>query len=170
MGFSDDTRYRATLPSEIVSCYDFQKRFGFIANQTPTHLTTRLMADRVGMILEETAELAEAAEAQDMEKILDALIDLVYFIKGTAVQLGLGEVWHHAFHEVHRANMAKVIGTGHRGVAHDVIKPPGWIPPRLGTILEGYGYNRAAFLDPITGQVDEKLCDDVDRPIRRTSP
>jgi predicted HAD superfamily Cof-like phosphohydrolase len=163
-----DTPYRETLPTEIACVYDFHQKFGFIVNTQPTHVTRRLLTDRVAMIMEETSELYTASTDQDMEKILDALIDLTYFVYGTVLQLGLGHVWTEAFREVHRANMAKERGTGHRGMAHDVIKPAGWHPPRLGLILGYYGYNRTVWMNPMTGEVDDNLCDDVDRPIRRT--
>ena len=57
---------------------------------------------------------------------------------GTAAQLRLP--WPECWDEVLRANRAKVPGVGKRGMAMDLIKPPGWRAPDHGPILRAHGY------------------------------
>lgn len=81
-----------------------------------------------------------------LEKMGDALIDLVYVALGTADAMGLP--WQKMWDEVQRANMAKELAqsaehslasTG-RGHAKDVIKPKGWTPPDHIPILLDAGW------------------------------
>jgi len=67
------------------------------------------------------------------EKMLDALVDLVYVDLGTAHLHGFN--FEEAWRRVHEANMkkkrAKHAGESLRGSSLDVIKPKGWQPPSL---------------------------------------
>jgi predicted HAD superfamily Cof-like phosphohydrolase len=148
---------------ELLQVLDFFRKFNFIRHGTPTHLTHRLLGERIDHMTEELTEFAEAAQAQDMAKMLDALIDLVYLAKGTALMMGLGPAWRTAFRDVQRANMSKERGTTHRGHSQDVIKPPGWEGPRTEAILSRFGYDRDRFQNYL-GEVEDRFCDDVDRP------
>lgn len=70
---------------------------------------------------------------QCLEKQLDALVDLVYVVLGTAyLQFG-ADVFNEAWDRVHGKNMQKVralrAGDSKRGSTYDVIKPAGWTPP-----------------------------------------
>lgn len=70
--------------------------------------------------------------AHELEHMLDALVDLTYVILGTAVLHGFD--FEEAWNRVHSANMAKVKANSSsdskRKSKHDVVKPPGWKPPR----------------------------------------
>jgi predicted HAD superfamily Cof-like phosphohydrolase len=131
----------------------FMIKFDIMTNDTPTHLTSKMIIDRLELMREELQEFAEAVEIHDMAKMADALIDLVYFAKGTAVQLGLP--WAPLFADVHLANMRKVPGTKETrpGQARDVIKPPGWVGPCTEVILGLYGYDKRQWVGP-TGDWD----------------
>jgi len=99
------------------------------------------MLDRVRFIREELDELERAVITEDLADQADALIDLVYVAKGTAVAMGLP--WYDLWQAVHEANLKKVpginrkrkIGTG------DAVKPLGWLPPDLLKILINHGYD-----------------------------
>lgn len=93
---------------------------------------------RLRFIDEEVIELKEAIELKDLPKTLDALVDLVYVVLGTAHYFGapFDEAWV----EVHAANMKKVRAepsdTQHkRGPCEPMRKPPGWVPPDIETVI-----------------------------------
>lgn len=140
----------------------FNKKFGLLNHDTPGHLTQRKLEERVVCLLEEVHELAQAAKTQNLVDQVDALVDLVYFAKGTAVMLGLD--WAAHWDHVQRANMTKVRGTTKRGHRVDMAKPVGWVPPEerhLKTLIRG-GYNRQAWTwGNLAGQeIDERACRD----------
>lgn len=142
--------------SDFTDVRDFQLKFNQIVSFSPRHLTKRKLAERANFMLEELKEFLEGAgldlvqtnredftcvsygDPQNMAKMADALIDLVYVAMGTAVMMGLP--WKDLWDDVHRANMAKVPGVTHRGNKVDVMKPPGWVPPHTEEILATFGY------------------------------
>lgn len=91
---------------------------------------------RVDFIEEEFSELKEAIAAGDFPKFMDALIDMTYVIKGTAIMAGVSPiVWRELWTAVHFANMSKVksnIDDYHFGL----VKPEGWKAPDIQGILE----------------------------------
>lgn len=129
----------------------FQSKFGQLVAHQPRHLTLRKLQERIMFMQEELNEFAfastmsihgvsETLKEQDLALQADALVDLVYVALGTAVMMGLP--WTHLWDDVHRANMAKVPGTTHRGNLVDVCKPEGWEGPKTLHILVAAGYNR----------------------------
>ena len=74
-------------------------------------------------------ELNEFYEAKDMYEQADAMIDLIYFVIGTLVEMGMPP--DELFAIVHEANMAKLWedGTPHYNIEGKTIKPPNWIDP-----------------------------------------
>lgn len=90
------------------------------------------MSERVRMIEEEVSELKVAVLDNDAEKVLDALVDIVYFTIGTSVLLDAD--FNEAFRRVHKANMRKVRAYTERS-AVDLVKPPGWEPADLSGLI-----------------------------------
>lgn len=88
--------------------------------------------ERYRMVNEEMQELHDAMSEGDKVKILDALVDIVYFAVGTAVQLDMEFM--PAFVRVHNANMQKVRAYTERS-AVDLVKPPGWKAPDLSDLV-----------------------------------
>lgn len=120
---------------------DFHKKFGLITQDSPVHLTRRKLHERVECLQEELGEFNEACQEQDLEKQVDALIDIIYFALGTLVMLGIKPfLFKRLWNDVQRANMAKVRGKTQRGHAVDVCKPEGWVPPQGKSILIEAGY------------------------------
>lgn len=70
-----------------------------------------------------------------LAEILDGAVDAVYVIYQLCNVLGLP--FDEAFEEVHRSNMAKRSpdGTVHYREDGKVLKPPGWTPPDLRSII-----------------------------------
>lgn len=124
---------------------EFHAKFG-LANVNEDGVKPRLISQelidfRVKFLQEELDELKAAYEANDLAKIADSLVDLVYVALGTAHLHGLpwGQLWA----EVQRANMAKERALraedSARGSTYDVIKPQGWTPPDIDGVLKAEG-------------------------------
>jgi predicted HAD superfamily Cof-like phosphohydrolase len=126
---------------ECSDVYELHAKFGFTRSVKPRNLPVDDMLGRYRFLLEEVTEFKEAVEAGDMAKMFDALLDIVYVAKGTAIQLGFP--WSDGWDEVQRANMAKEVSPvkSNRG-GHDLLKPPGWKPPDIEGILADHINNR----------------------------
>lgn len=131
------------MPSFFEDVEEFNRRFGLPHSgdgHPPGHLEPDVLLYRIGFMLEELTEFAQAAARGDLAGMTDALVDLTYIALGTAAfkHLPFEEAWA----EVHRANMAKEPVTGAddprspRGHRLDVVKPDGWTPPDIEAILE----------------------------------
>lgn len=81
---------------------DFHNKYGFAVG---VGFDTNLLLRRLAFISEETGELARAIMTNDNNEIVDALVDLMYFILGTGVILGVD--LEGVFAEVHQKNMTK---------------------------------------------------------------
>ncbi len=104
---------------------DFHEKFGLEYSGPPRDLPADFAAFRLGFIFEELDELIVAETKAD---VLDALVDLVYVVMGTAYLQGFD--FQAAWDRVHAANMAKVRGPSDRS-EFDIIKPEGWTAPDL---------------------------------------
>ena len=138
--------FKAFLGISDHECYDvwkFQQKFGQLRHKKPVHLTQRKLTERAECLQEELNEFKAAILTQDLAEQADALVDLVYFAKGTANMLGLP--WAELWDDVQRANLAKVAGVGKRGHQVDCIKPAGWRGPETFRILASAGYRPEKF-------------------------
>jgi predicted HAD superfamily Cof-like phosphohydrolase len=97
---------------------------------------------RTAFLFEELKEWIEAYGEQNVVKMADALVDLVWVALGTAHYLGIpfDSLWH----EVKRANMEKrpwqegdpIKPRNVQGF--EVVKPEGWKPPDIEGIIERF--------------------------------
>ena len=90
------------------------------------------------VINEELAEFAKAHQLKDNVGMLDALIDMAYFILGRVYECGFTEAqWDKCFAAVHECNMTKRKGNKGRGSDDDAIKDADWVGPeaRIAEIL-----------------------------------
>lgn len=115
-----------------------------LAKEPTTEELKDFLLQRIGFMQEELSELAMAAAAEDAYGVLDALVDLDYFARGTKLLLCLGEAFDKAFTNVHNANMRKVPGLSKRGP--DAIKDASFVEPEEVDI---------PFESPLRGWVDE---------------
>lgn len=138
-------------PQFLLDIEAFHQKFGLEYNGKPRMLEPELFEFRKRFMHEELDEwaeeqpmLIEALTENDgqpehrrislgLNQQLDALVDLLYVVFGTAyLQFGV-DVVHEAWRRVQAANMAKVRcekeGDSKRGSTFDVIKPEGWEPP-----------------------------------------
>ncbi len=93
-----------------------------------------LPPDRVNwfgkVICEELDEFKEAYQSKDNVGMLDALIDMTYFILGRVQECGFTEAqWDKCFAAVHEANMTKRKGNKGRGSDIDAVKDSDWVGP-----------------------------------------
>lgn len=166
------------MDSNFDSVGAFHRKFDLPTSSSlikPGYVSPDLRDFRLKFLLEELGELAEGYglelrykltekenATQDLPKIADALVDLVYVALGTAHFHGFP--WEALFAEVQRANITKVrCGIDHkfvesgegsdtckcgepqhahslRGSAHDVIKPRGWTGPAIIEVLMRAGW------------------------------
>lgn len=126
---------------EFAQVAEMHQKFGLGVSSTPSPTGAgQPMEERITCMQEELLEFASAVRERDFSGMADALVDLVVFAKGTAVQLGLP--WAELWEDVMRANMAKERGVGKRGHKVDLIKPLGWQGPKTAEILERHGWKR----------------------------
>jgi hypothetical protein len=135
------------MASDFDSVGKFHAKFGLPASDgVAREIGAELRDFRLKFLLEELEELAEGYGlrlewelhglgcGQDLPKIADSLVDLVYVTLGTAHLHGLP--WGPLFAEVQRANMAKERARpdgsdSARGSSFDVVKPASWRPPAV---------------------------------------
>lgn len=106
---------------------------------------------RAQLMTEELGEFLKAVWERDLAGACDGLVDLLYVVLGTAVQLDIPVV--ELFEEVHRANMEKKGGSTDPRVLN---KGTDWQPPR---IIEIFKETRDA---RTKSRVSDPGCRDVD--------
>jgi predicted HAD superfamily Cof-like phosphohydrolase len=122
----------------LMSMYEdvknFHKKFDLLYSGPPRGLPESIEKFRISFMNE---ELLEYIGAYDLDKSLDALVDLCYVAMGTAVLHGFD--FDEAWRRVHEANMRKVRATNlsqsARSSLDDVVKPHGWVPPDLSDLV-----------------------------------
>jgi predicted HAD superfamily Cof-like phosphohydrolase len=118
----------------IISDLDeFMNKFGLDYKGPPRELPDKISSFRIALHTEELSEYMSAVADNNLEKQLDALVDLVYVTIGTAHLHGFN--FQEAWNRIHAANMKKKRSVGTvlegRGSLYDVVKPEGWEPPFL---------------------------------------
>ena len=109
----------------------FHRKFGVRVGHRPGLPSHETVALRLRLIAEETDELRDAVNQQDLVATADAIADLLYVVYGTAVSFGIDI--RPVFAEVHRTNMAKAGGSTRAD--GKVLKPKGWTPPEIAPLL-----------------------------------
>lgn len=126
--------------SEMEAVSRFHHKFAI--NQAPfPHPMEKEVSDfRLKFLREEIDELEQGINEGNLPKMFDALLDLVYVAKGTALILGISpKLWEYGFNRVQAANMTKIKAesaeNSKRGYKFDVVKPPNFVPPEQDLIL-----------------------------------
>lgn len=131
---------------------DFHTRFSLDYSGPPRELSEELIKFRLTFMAEELCEYVDMPQQMkksiqqyitreykpgDLERKLDALVDLVYVALGTAYLHGFD--FNEAWRRVHAANMTKIrcerAGDSARSSTYDVIKPSGFVPPDLSDLV-----------------------------------
>lgn len=136
----------------LADILEFHQKFDLDYTGSPRALPRNLGKFRHNLMREELDEYGWAQEAayqettrpvgsrdaaeytHQLEQALDALVDEMYVILGTAHIHGFQNIFAEAWRRVHAANMAKVRAdldgsNSKRGSSFDVVKPAGWEPP-----------------------------------------
>lgn len=101
--------------------------FGHPVADKPTAMPVRRRINRVNWMIEEVNEFLVSDTLADQ---VDALVDLLVFLMGNAVETGVD--LDPIFDIVHKANMSKLWPDGkprYREGDGKIIKPPGWESP-----------------------------------------
>jgi predicted HAD superfamily Cof-like phosphohydrolase len=128
------------LKDAIDSVAAFHDAFGIQNNQEPI---ADIGADQIqlrhNLMKEENAEYLEAAQANDLVEIADALGDQLYILCGTIVKHGLQDKIGAIFNEIHASNMSKLGADGKPIYREDgkVLKGPNYFRPNIKQFLEG---------------------------------
>jgi len=106
---------------------EFQVAFNHPTVNTPTFMPKERAEARMNWVKEEVDEFLESDNVIDQA---DALVDALYFILGTAVEIGVD--LEPVFDIVQKANMSKLWADGkphYRESDGKVAKPEGWVAP-----------------------------------------
>jgi len=95
---------------QINQVREFQEAFGQPVYYTPTFPRQERILLRKALIEEEVRELSVASVKNDRVETLDAIVDCLYILFGTALEYGLADKLEDAFNEVHASNMSKLEG------------------------------------------------------------
>ena len=107
---------------------EYHEIFGHPLALNPTPLSQDRIIHRAGFMAEELAEFLKASP-DDLVAQSDALLDLLYFVLGTFVEMGVDPA--PLFDAVHQANMDKLWDGQPRynPTNGKTLKPPGWVGP-----------------------------------------
>jgi predicted HAD superfamily Cof-like phosphohydrolase len=160
-----NTMHFESQDPEFDDVKEFHETFGQLVGELPRFLSPRKADERWKFMMEELEEFSKALHESDIDGMADALIDLVYVAKGTAVMMGLP--WRQLWDDVHGANMRKVPGLTHRGNLVDVCKPKGWVKPRGLEILKynGFDHNNLYCIEGADDQIHKSAPPTDENPI-----
>lgn len=93
---------------------------------------------RFNLMKEENEEYLEAANANDLVEVADALGDMLYILAGTIIEHGMQYKIAEVFDEIQRSNMSKLGEDGHPIFREDgkVLKGPNYFKPNISSILK----------------------------------
>jgi len=112
------------------------KKFMDACDQTQTGFDSKQAELYIKLIREEFDELCKAWFEKDIVEVADGCADLKWVVEGLehTLQIPQQEVWD----EVARSNLSKISEDGKVKKRRDgkVMKPEGWTPPDIRTILK----------------------------------
>jgi predicted HAD superfamily Cof-like phosphohydrolase len=93
---------------------------------------------RYKLMREENEEYLEAANANDLVEVADALGDMLYILCGTIIEHGMQHKIEEVFEEIQRSNMSKLGADGEPIYREDgkVLKGPNYFTPHIKEILD----------------------------------
>lgn len=123
-------------PIEAVT--KFHESYGLGIEHTPkANLPKNISELRFNLMKEENEEYLQAAQAEDLIEIGDALGDMLYILCGTIIAHGFQDKIESIFDEIQRSNMSKLGADGKPIYRKDgkVMKGPNYFKPDLKKIL-----------------------------------
>lgn len=134
-------KHGATMKKQYEQVKQFHEVFGINIEPKPIIPNDERCRLRFVIQAEELDEFAVACVSDDLTEVVDAVIDQLYILFGTALEFGLSvELLEECFDEVHRSNMSKLDGNGKpvRRADGKVIKGKNYSRPNLAPIIEKY--------------------------------
>ena len=119
--------------------HEFHSAFKLgIKNEPTADLGVAKNLLRFNLMKEENEEYLEAANANDLVEVADALGDMLYILAGTIIEHGMQYKIAEVFDEIQRSNMSKLGEDGHPIFREDgkVLKGPNYFKPNIQSILE----------------------------------
>ncbi len=127
------------MKKRIAAVHEFHNAFGLgINNQPIADLGVSKNLLRFNLMKEENEEYIEAANANDLPEVADALGDMLYILCGTIIEHGMQHKIEEVFEEIQRSNMSKLGSDGKPVFREDgkVLKGPNYFRPDIRKILE----------------------------------
>lgn len=142
VGLVDPAENIITSDPIFNAIFDFNERVIGTPAEVPLNTLTQKQFDwTIKFCQEELTEFSDAYKEQDIVKMVDGVLDLVYGAIGTLKKMGLTREQAYAcMVAIHKANMTKEKGVvAHRGSDEDAAKPANFVPPdqAIGVILFG---------------------------------
>lgn len=111
------------------------------ATHPEAKLDTATVELRHRLMEEENEEYLEAAKAEDLVEIADALGDMMYILCGTILKHGLQHIIEEVFEEIQTSNMSKLDAEGKPIYREDgkIIKSELYVRPDIQKILKARG-------------------------------
>lgn len=126
------------MKNKLKAVQEFHEAFGLGIQHKPT---TNLKSDKIklrfNLMAEENEEYLEAAEANDLVEVADALGDMLYILCGTILEHGMQHKIEAVFNEIQRSNMSKLGADGNPIYREDgkVMKGPNYFKPNIPEII-----------------------------------
>ena len=121
----------------INDVYEFnEKIIGLNKPEKPIILSRERLLFALTAMYEELHEFTVANNENNVGEALDALIDLIYFAIGRALEMGISkEQFQICWNLVQQKNMQKRKGIKNRGTNIDAQKPEGWQAADLNEVI-----------------------------------
>lgn len=122
---------------EAVKAFHTAFKIGYL--ETPkADLGTAKNQLRYNLMKEENEEYLEAAKANDLVEVADALGDMLYILCGTIIEHGLQHKIEEVFDEIQRSNMSKLDANGEPIYREDgkVLKGENYFKPNIEAVLK----------------------------------
>ena len=127
------------MQDKINAVKAFHTAFKIGYRDTPkAHLGLEKNMLRYKLMREENEEYLEAANADDLVEVADALGDMLYILCGTIIEHGMQHKIEEVFEEIQRSNMSK-LGDNDEPIYREdgkVLKGPNYFKPQIKDILE----------------------------------
>ena len=127
------------MKKRLAAVHEFHTAFGLGINEIPVaDLGEKKNLLRFNLMKEENEEYLEAAQANDLVEVADALGDMLYILCGTILEHGMQHKIEEVFDEIQRSNMSKLGADGKPIYREDgkVLKGPTYFKPNIKEILD----------------------------------
>ena len=127
------------MKNKISAVEIFHNSFGLgVSKEIRANLGTAKNLLRFNLMAEENQEYLEAANANDLVEVADALGDMLYILCGTILEHGMQHKIEEVFDEIQRSNMSKLGADGKPIYREDgkVLKGPNYFKPNILGVLE----------------------------------